>query len=179
MQKLFDVFIGICFRRYGPEDLPYSRFLLQSCIVLYAISSIVFSSIGPADQSSSQPGFPVIVVKGLFDTAYAVMWFAILLALFNRLQRVNQTLSAILGIGVILTIIALPLAVGFFSMPDESPAVAYYTLGLLLLTGWQVTVIGHIVHRALGFPLIGGIVFAILYAVTYFALIWRLFPNLG
>ena len=179
MQKLLDVFIGICFRRCGPEDLPDSRFLLQACIVLYAISSIVFSSIGPGDQTANQPGFPVIIVKGLFDTAYSVFWFALLLTVFNRLQRANQTLTAILGIGVILTIIALPLAVGFYSVPTESPTIAYFTLGLLLLTGWQVTVIGHIVHRALGFPLAGGLAFAILYAVTYFALVWFLFPNLG
>ena len=179
MQKLLEVFIGICFRRNGPEDLPDSRFLLQACIVLYAISSIVFSSIGSGDQAASQPGFPIVFVKGLFDTAYAVLWFVMLLTVFNRLQRANQTLTAILGIGVILTVIAVPLAVGYFSMPAESPAVAYFTLGLLLLTGWQVTVIGHIVHRALEFPLFGGLAFAILYAVTYFALVWYLFPNLG
>lgn len=145
MRAYVQAFINIALRRAGPEDLPDSLFLLMLTLALYMIVQIPLALIafGP-----TRLFFNTVIVSLLM----LLMGLWILLRLLGFRQRYRQTLTALLGTGVMLGILSLPISVWRNFMADSDAGAGMPSLLLFIITLWSITIVGHILSRALSRP---------------------------
>jgi hypothetical protein len=75
-----------------------------------------------------------------------------------------QTLTALLGVGIVLGLAMLPLVYSLrgAEAPDEIPVAV--TVGYLVLLGWLLTAYGHVLRSALSLKTsAGGVALAVAY----------------
>jgi hypothetical protein len=168
MNELFWVFFDIVRRRRGPEDLPASGFLLFATLfgyVVISVATILFYSNGVAD----------LLGQVTLDLALLFGYSGLLLLIYRKMPRFQQTMTALLGTGILLATIALPLVV-WLQLATSDTAASIPALLMYLVVLWSISVMGHIMQRALDIPFIGGVVIAVAYfAVSVFAFA-RMFP---
>ncbi len=158
MLALFGVFWDIVLLRRGPRDLPASHQLLLALGAAYVGAGILEASlfIGPS----------VALTHALVDAGCLVVVFTALLASRGRVHRVPQTLMALFGAGLVLT---LPDAVVAFLFQAAHGATSFAFLAYpawILLLLWNIAVIGHIVRQALDVSAIAGIAVGTTYTVV-------------
>jgi hypothetical protein len=145
--RLISAFVDVMLHRTGPDSLPSSSFLLWAVITLAIVADCIVLWLA----GSSGRGYVVAVLVTGFN-----IWFVwALLRTFNRQGRFRQTVTAILGAGVLLTglqaplVLALPEAV----QPDSQPATL--TLPDLLwffIRVWWIDINAFVFSRALERP---------------------------
>ncbi|MEZ5581591.1 MAG: hypothetical protein R3F37_01305 [Candidatus Competibacteraceae bacterium] len=171
MVALFNLFLDICLLRKGPQDVPASTALLQLSLALYAISGLVLL-LATLDLISA---FTLVTLDlGLLvGLTYGV------LNLLGRGPRFAQTLTALAGTGVLLELIAWPLAmwIGQASIRQETAALP--GLLYLVLLGWNIVIIGHILRHALSITLAFGVLYAFGYLLSFWVLSDWLVPATG
>ena len=175
MAAIISIFWQICLLKTGPDKLPSSNFLLGLVIVANALLSwsafMVLQTIVPiSSDAASQMSeaqlraltdgwlLAVRVVVGLACTA-AITWG--LLSLMNHGQRTNQTLSALYGSDLVLTL--LTTTVFFLSQAAPEMIRQLANLGMFF---WTVAVFGFVLHRALEISMGFGIA-AALFLITF------------
>ena len=95
MLRLLRTFLEIAVWRKGPQDLPASRSL--ACAALIAYIAIEFVGVRLFDLDL-RAAFIFIGVDVLMLSA----WLWLVLAFFGRRQRFVQTITAALGVGVLI-----------------------------------------------------------------------------
>ncbi len=153
MNLLLKAFIDLCLFRNGPQHLPASIWLRNSTLIGYFLIGVALSiSIEPSVDS---------LLATLFDTLFLALLAVAPLQLLGKRERINQTLSAIYGSGILFNLAITPLAIIYLAMDKQAGpllATAITTLGL-----WNLAVLGNILRHALNLPLIAGIAIAITY----------------
>lgn len=158
MGRLLQRFFDICLLRAGPQDLPASRFLLWVSLLAYGAVGLVMSA------QNLDVGRAILLV--VLDTALlAALLFALL---WSRalLERLPQTLTALLGTGAILQLVALPiLSWQQAGLGDDTITTALMIASLLLWIWllWDLLVIGHILRHTLSTRLPVGVLLALAY----------------
>jgi len=150
MFKLLQTFLDIALWRKGPQDLPASRFLALLVLLVYVLASFVQVHLFKLPLRSA-----VLIIT--VDVAMLAGWLWLVLAFFGRRQRFVQTVTALLGVGLLLTLVdigvrALQLALGagdlasfwlllrFFVMALIMGRIFMHALDRGLLTGMALTV---------------------------------------
>jgi hypothetical protein len=111
------------------------------------------------------------------DLVRTVLLFWGLLAVTGRRHRFNQTMSAVLGTGALLS----PLVIGLLAL--RGPAETNQLVALAVWAGsvgvilWYAFIVGHIVRAALDTGLFTGVAVAVAYLVASAALLSRVFPE--
>lgn len=172
MTQLLRLFFDICLFRRGPQDVPASVWLLRAVLALYLVLGIVLLTLdgGPVWRS---------VAKALIDLALlgGITWGALS---WRRYQaRFAQTMTALLGTGVILSVIALPVVRWLYLSttaggPDPLAAMIWFALLL-----WSLAVMGHVMRHALQGTFALGMLFAVTYLVAQITLLDLLFQRPG
>jgi len=168
MSRLFLVWFDICLLRAGPQDLPFSRELLALAMAGYTLVSFLLSV----------PAYPPLVAGQLamVDSALLIVFAATTLFLSGKSARLTQTLIALSGTGMLLGLLALPVIQ--LLAPDQPAGQPSPLAGLLwlILFGWNLVVVAHILRHALsaGLPVALGI--AMLYTLVAIQIIDALFP---
>lgn len=142
MKALLLAFFDICRLRKAPQDIPASPQLLALSLTAYALLSCLL-------QGLSEP-VDLAVSSALLEIAVLMLFVQCLLLLKGRPARWMQTMTALAGAGVILRLIVLPLYL--FAGVGSGAALIGYNLGLtllLMLVGWGVVVMAHILRHAL------------------------------
>ena len=98
MLKLLQTFLEIASWRKGPQDLPASRTL--AALVLFVYVAIGFVSVRLFDLDLKTAG----VIIGV-DVLMLSTWLYAVLAFFGRRQRFVQTITATLGVGVLILLL--------------------------------------------------------------------------
>ena len=95
MRELCKIFIEIALWRRGPQDLPASGLLLLVLFVAYLCVGLLQLLLGR---------FPVhtILVLNSIEVLMWSIWLGFVLTLFKRRARFIQTLTALLGVNVLL-----------------------------------------------------------------------------
>ena len=169
MQALLKAFWDIALWRRDPGQLPDSMTLVTFTAAAYAALSAV--------QSWMIYGMDRLLARTGADLALTVLLVWALLALTRRTHRFNQTLSAVLGTGAMLS----PLVILLLAL--RGPADASQVLALLVWAGsigvilWFTFILGHIVRSALDTGLFTGVAIAVTYVVASAAALTRLFPE--
>ena len=166
--SLLNLYVDLCLLRRGPQDLPASRALLRLVLVLDIAAGIllgwvVWGALGPA------------VGATLLDIAVLLGLLGVALRTRSHLPRFTQSASALLGVGALFTLLAIPLQplleVSDAADPDGVSALVY-----LLYVAWVQVVYGHILRHTLNLPLGAGIAIALCYTLTSAILVELFFP---
>jgi hypothetical protein len=145
--RLILAFVDIMLHRRGPESLPSSRFLFWA---LFALSIVADSAILWLAGESARAFVVALLVAGLD------IWFVwALLRTFNRQPRFRQTMTAMLGAELVLSILQAPLVRPLVEAPPPDPQNPTMTLPgvlLLLILVWSIDISAFVFSRALERP---------------------------
>ena len=165
MAALLRFFVQLAMLRRGPQDLPPSSALL---VLLALLSVAVGTNNGAELFGGVRPAFGA----NLLDLLLSLVLVFALLQIKGRLARWLQTMTAILGLGVLAGLVILllrPLA--------EAIGVAQLaTLVDLILAIWLHVALGNVLRHALDIPLLAGVIIMLSYTVIAINVIARVFP---
>lgn len=158
MRQLIGLFWDVCLLRKKPGDMPYSPVLLG----LLLVAGMIIDNI---NLGFALPGAGLFQVAGtvLAHTTVLLGSLSALMVLTGYMARVVQTLTALTGSGLIISLIAMPLIM--LSSLSQQLAMTLAML-LLVLNIWSLAVTMHIFRHALEIKLI----LAGLLAIGYFLL---------
>ena len=148
----------ITLRRRGPESLPDSTFLVGLLLGIYLLTSVVYLLIHGSLDARNLASLAAQIVL-LFGFVFAILTF------FRLERRYRQTVSAILGINIVILCFYFPFAFAGLLLDYDllmGQVFLWLRLGLFL---WSVIVEASIFSRALSQPLILGFMFEILYVL--------------
>jgi hypothetical protein len=161
---LFLAFFDICRLIKRPQDIPESKNLLTLCLTIYGLLSILLASLTQVADKAILAGVVEVVLIMIFSLA--------LLQTSGKSSRWTQTVTALAGTGIIVSIIAFPIyiliGVGELNELEMSTGQNIGLLLLAVLACWNIAIMGHILRHALEVNFI----FAMLLAITY---IWIIF----
>lgn len=136
-------FLDICFLRAGPQDLPSSSWLMKLSLVVYFAVATVSQVI--------EYSLPISLAAAIAELVLLLIVVAVLLRLRGFSARFNQTITAISGTGVLISLIALPLVyLASGISPENMNLVDSVTMLLIMFVLlWSLMVTAHIFRNAL------------------------------
>lgn len=162
---LVSVFLFIGLLRKGPQDIPASQFLFAILLVfsfmLGAASFMIEYEVGQA------------LLRTIADMVISLGLVYVLLQLAGRKARILQTLTALLGVSVILNSLSWPL---LFLLHDTESSAVVIAAFLYLIFIWNITVTGHIFGQTLAVSFSTGLLFAVAYSLIAVFIFYSLFP---
>ena len=162
MRALSELFLAICLLRKGPQDVPASPVLLCLTLLSYGLSGVLIPLLD-VDLSTSLM-LTVLDIALLTGLTYGA------LTLRDYRQRFMQTLTALLGTGTLLQLLALPL---LFLLEQEgagSGGPGWSWLLWLVLFIWGIVIMAHILRHALSTSLGVGCLYSLAYVMLYWTL---------
>lgn len=172
MKALWSLFWQLCQLKRGPDDVPYS-------VQLLLLVALLDCALGIGGQLLAQPDRLRIAVS-LTLLALAMDAIALwgLLA-FKRLQaRWVQALTAIVGIDLLLSLVALPLTLLSLVVEPKSFMIGIVVVTQMLLVGWNIGLRGFVLHRALNIGMLQGNMLSLMLFLLNVWLSIQLFPEL-
>ena len=133
-------FVLMCLFRSSPSNLPYNF----GCIVPTLLAYVVVAELLLGDQRNLFS----IMIQVLIEVLILVAISFIILKFVNRSERLLQTLSALIGVNLIISLVSLPI---MQLLPETGqgeqidPLVLQINLMLLI---WNLAVISLIFKRA-------------------------------
>ncbi len=168
MWPLTAAFIDIALHRRGPEDLPASQFLLGLVLLAYLVVSALTLTVISATRTH--------VILVLLELVADLGVVFLLLQFFQKGTRFLQTATALVGTGVVLGVIYIPLLRWDELLAAPPTELTTPRFLILLLFIWSLDVAGFILSRALGKPYIVGVSIVIVYELASMALRDAFFP---
>jgi len=153
MPYLIRTFWEICLLQKAPQDVPYSRGLL----LLLLLAGFLVDNLN-LNIALPEIAIVSVIVVVCLHTVLLLGSLSILLTLMGYRARVFQTLTALVGTGIIISLLALPVLL-IVSRIASDPG--YFGLILLILNIWSLLITAHILRHALsiGFLLAGLLAF--------------------
>ena len=163
IKLLFD----ICLFKKGPQDLPYSLWLMRVLLFVYISVRVLMLSM--------HFDWLNVLLQTIADIFLVVGFFWIMLYLARKLGRFYQVISAILGTDALISFFALP---GMATMETGQGGLLalFVVLGLI---GWHWAVTGHIISNALEKTLSFSLGLAFLYLLASYQVMAFLFPEVA
>jgi hypothetical protein len=151
MLKLLQTFLEIAIWRKGPQDLPASGFLATLVLVVYlgvGLLSVRLFNLSLRD-AAVMTGVTILMVTG---------WLWLVLVFFGRRRRFLQTITATLGVAVLITLLdiamrSVQLALGLGASPSGNWLFARFLIIALVM--------GRIFMQALDRGLVTGVALTI------------------
>lgn len=168
MIPLIKLFLDICLLRRGPQDVPASSVLFA--LVLLASLTIDVTSI------ISQTAFADAMLVVFANTATNIAVIYVLLRVLGHVSRFQQTLIALLGTGLILSCMLLPMLAVNIYFESDSSIFKFFLLGFHF---WSLIIITHILRHALEINIFPASVLAIGYVMLSFSVVNLLLPQAG
>jgi hypothetical protein len=127
--------------RTAPQDLPYSLGMMNRIIFIYLVSGLVVQS-GIVE--------PVLSIgRMVLNIAITMLFTYVVLASLELKPRFVQTMSALVGVGVVFNLLAWPLLQQIGNESSAEPVSGIVSLLVLLLMSWELLVTAHIYRHAL------------------------------
>ncbi|MDO9371162.1 MAG: hypothetical protein Q7U07_01000 [Gammaproteobacteria bacterium] len=133
MLNLLRIFVNLCLLRAKPQDLPAAPALTAAALVAYIAVGL--------GLSLPDLGFGRALLWAVLDTLVIVLLTHGALLLRHFPERLQQTLTALLGSGALLGLVAWPI------IGTQNSIVQ------LVLLLWNLAVVAHILRHALSVPL--------------------------
>jgi len=155
MLQLIKIFWAICRLQAGPQDLPKGTYLLVAAIMAGIIVDSFSTSILIEKLSTPEIVFTVASYN-------IVLLFAVylLLKFIGYKERSVQTLTALAGSGLFISLVLLPglLMVSVAEEPAKS-----FAIFILLDNIWRIAVNAHIFRHALSVSLLMAMILSVSY----------------
>ena len=167
MYDIIKILFDICLFKKGPQDLPYSLWLLRILLVVYVSIRILMLSI--------HFDWLNVLLQVIVEIFLVAGFFWIMLYLARKLGRFYQALSAVLGTDALISFFALP-EIASLEIGQGGSVVFLVMLGLI---GWHWAVTGHIIRNALEKSLSFSLGLAFLYLLGSYQVMALLFPEVA
>lgn len=166
--QMLRYFVSLCLLRTGPAEAPLSsRRLTQTLLAYLTVGWFVsLLHLEPAEG----------LLSSVVDAALLIGMTGGLLAVRGYLARLQQTLIALAGAGIILGALAWPLLLWVNAVQQAGLSPGMESLLLLGLMIWSLVVTAHIMRHALSVSFTVGILVAVLYAFISIRVMTFLFP---
>jgi len=165
VSALLTLFLDLCRLRAAPQDLPASRTLLWAS----ALAAIV--SAPPGDEGVLS-GW---IAAGL-QVALLGLFVHTLLGLQNLPERWDQTGTAVFGTTALINLMAWPIVLWYYRVPEPEAAFIPSLLGVLL-SCWYIAVLAHILRHALELGLGAALMLSVGCMLLLLAVTLLVFPN--
>jgi hypothetical protein len=173
MKELLQLFTQIALLRRGPQDVPASMLLLALTVTGYFGINLLVNSVLPPPPTSDW------LAHLLLDVPFTLAWFALLLKIVGRPERILQTTTAVFGFQAVVA----PLAVlsEYLTLRAAHHTIWEFPVKLLyiVLVVWLIAAVSHIVKAALEWSSPASVALVILQILTEQALVYALFPANG
>lgn len=151
LRVIAHAYLEICLLKRRPQDLPRSDWLMVLTLLAYGLSS--------AGLAAVDLEVPRAMAAALLDAGLLWAGTALVLYLFKRPLRTTQTVTALAGTGVVLSVVALPVVLWLTLAQGRHADTGIPALLWLGLFAWNLLISAHILRHALdsGFLLAIGI----------------------
>lgn len=155
MLQLIKVFWAICRLKAGPQDLPKGHYLLIATI----LAGIIVDSFA---TSLLRPKLSAFEVLGIVIIYNVVLLAAIyyLLKLIGYADRGVQTVIALAGSGLFISLILLP---GLLIITSSEELFKIFVFFWLVDNVWRITVTAHIFRHAFSIRLLMAMILSLSY----------------
>jgi hypothetical protein len=167
MYEIIKLLFDICLFKKGPQDLPYSVWLLRLLLAIYVSVRVLMLSIHFAWLN--------VLLQATVEIFLVAGFFWIMLYLARKLGRFYQVIAAVLGTDALISFFALP---GMASM-ETGRGGSLVFLVMVGLIGWHWAVTGHIIRNALEKSLSFSLGLAFLYLLGSYQVMSLLFPEVA
>jgi hypothetical protein len=164
MFELLKLFFDICLLKKGPQDIPGFDSLFRLLILVHMTISFIVLRLS-IDETEAMWQIVVEVIL-IFVMTGALLFFT------NQLSRFQQTASALLGTGAVISFFAIP---AMATLVTQGTELAFFAVILLMIWHWAVT--GHIFSQALEQSFSFGLGIAFIYILVSYQVIAFLFPE--
>lgn len=163
IKRLFE----ICTFKKGPQDLPYSGWLLKLLLVLYVSVRVLMLNI---HYDALQ-----VMLQLIVDLVLVTGFFGFILSVSGKRGRFYQVVSAVLGTDAMMSFFALP---GIATI-ETGQGGLWVLLVMFALIGWHWAITGHIIRNALEQSLSFSLGLAFLYLLGTYQVMAFLFPEVS
>jgi hypothetical protein len=146
MASILRLYLDIALLRRGPEDVPVSARLMWSTLA-------AFLALNAALTAAFRPAGADWIGQLLVSAAFTLLWYRLLLQVFGRQERFQQTVTAVLGFGCIVAPVIVPLASRLVAYADKPQEAMPLMLVLLPLAGYLIYVSARILRAAIERPM--------------------------
>lgn len=155
MLKLINVFWNICRLKAGPQDLTITRNILISTVLI----GIIVDSKANAVFLPELSGIEVINAVAIYNV-FLLIGAYFLLKLIGKEQRGMQTITALAGSGLLISLVLLPGLL--FLDASEKPFISF-SYFILFDNVWRIIVSAHIFRYALSISFMMGMIISVSY----------------
>lgn len=142
MQQLAKLFWEICVLRKGPQDVPAAHILFWLLLLLGLIVDLIIA-VNFIDFEHA-----LLVVLANAAVLFGVV--ILLLAILGFANRIFQTLTTLIGTGLVFSFIRLPVMFVVKLVPQNAGMFGFVEIIILV---WSLVVIAHILRHALSIQL--------------------------
>ena len=167
---MFDIIklvFDICLFKKGPQDLPYSKWLLQLLLVVYVSIRVLMLSIHFAWLD--------VLLQVIVEIVLVAGFIWMMLSVARKQGRFYQVVCAVLGTDALISFFSLP---GIATLETGQGGLLVFLVMLVLIV-WHWTVTGHIISNALEKPLSFSLGLAFLYLLGSYQVMALLFPDVA
>lgn len=158
--QCFSTYLKLSFFKATPEQLPFDFACIVKALVVYSAINLWL-----LDAHSSV--FDVLL-KIAIEMGLLVVFLKIGLKVTHKSERFIQTMSALIGVGMVISLISIPiyylLIPQFLQQQELTQSVINITLLLLI---WNLAVISHIFKRSLEISTLMSAVIAFNYLIVF------------
>lgn len=170
MNELLKRFLNLCLLSGGPQDIPYSPILFRLLLALYLLVGCL--------SWMMKTSFLSALIATALDVFILLLYVYIVLINFSKLTRYIQTISALLGIGVLFQILEMPLLY-YIEQTKVGETAAEAFLVLIALYSWSLAIYAHVFQQALGSKMLVAFVLTLSYVIITLTSFQLFFPYLG
>ena len=153
--KLFKPFWDICKLKLGPQALPaYVSLFFVALVIATIIDSISTSLLMP-----ELTGLHALVIVAIYNVVLLVTIYGLMTLLGYR-TRIMQTLTALVGCGLIISLVLLP---GIVISTIGSGQEKLFGLILLVDNVWRIAVNAHIFRHAFSVGMLMSMILSVSY----------------
>ena len=155
MLQLIRIFWDICRLKAGPQDLPKRLYLL----VIAILAGIILDSLTTPIFLPKLSVIDVIKVVVVYNIILLTAIY-LLLKLIGYAERATQTITAIAGTGLFISLVLLPALLMMNSIDEQMKSISIF---ILIDNVWRIVVNAHIFRHALSVSLLLAMILSVSY----------------
>ncbi len=164
---LFRLFFSICRLKTGPQEVPASAPFTVVLLLAYTLISILVSlNLLALDYS---------IFASLLETTLTVALTLGILQIRRLENRSMQTLSALAGTGIVISVIELPIIYWLGLARATGMDTGLPGIFMLLLLVWSLMIMAHILRHALNTHFFIGFLLSLFYYWAYLSVVGTVF----
>jgi len=164
------VYVRLCFFLASPEQLPANALCAIKAFIIYSAINIILLDI---DSSAV-----AVIAKIIFEISLLAFIVYLGLKLTKQPERFLQTLSSLIGVGMVISIVSTPfylfIVPEFKNTQEISQSVINITLVLLI---WNLSVISFIFKRSFGISTLNAALISFSYLLLFQTFISSVFGS--